>query len=54
MQLVVNSPIGLAKNYFKIIIIVTGVKLNGHSHKYCGNINGYDIFKRYLAIHIEY
>lgn len=54
VQLVVNSPIGLAKKYFKIIIIVTGVKLNGHSHKYCGNINGYDILKRYLAIHIEY
>lgn len=47
VQLVVNSPIGLAKKYFKIIIIVTGVKLNGHSHKYCGNINGY--FKKIFS-----
>ena len=29
VQLVINSPIRLAKIYFKVVINVTGVKLNG-------------------------
>lgn len=40
-------------SYFKMIISVVGVKLNNYFHKYCGNLNGYNMFKRYLVIYIR-